>query len=423
MYLRDLPHSSFAPEETSLNASNIGNLRQLWKMTAGAQISTAPTVLEGILYFGDWGGTFYAVDGASGQVIWKTYVGVSPTPDDPTCQPGTGVTGQSVVTGDRVFVPGGDSAVYALDRASGAVVWRQAVADPQSGSQLWSSLVLSGNSLYLGIASLGDCPRVRGAVARIPLDNPAQTVIRYLVPEGVQGAGVWSTPAVDEQAGLIYVTTGDADVQSAESGYWGSAMLSLDAATLEIKSHFFLPVPDGEPDVDFGTSPTLFQTPDGAAFVAASGKDGKMYVLNRGDLSLAWQARLAQDCIEPQVGCGALSTPAFDGSVLYAGAGGSPGSVYAFNPFTQGMLWFYPARGTVIAPVTVVPGLVFVPSLGGLAVLDSSTGRELWLDTTGPLVSQAVISNGILFCTYYNGDVVAWGPETMRSSNHRVVRR
>ena len=73
-------------------------------------------------------------------------------------------------------------------------------------------------------------------------------------------------------------------------------------------------------------------------------------------------------------GCGSVSTPAFDGQTLFAGAGqptdGSPflGSVYAFDPASQSLRWTHGASGTVVAPVTTVPGLVFVPTTTGTMV-------------------------------------------------------
>src|SRR5437588_3592996 len=99
----------------------------------------------------------------------------------------------------------------------------------------------------------------------------------------------------------------------------------------------------------------LFQTPDGNRFVAATGKDGILYVLNRDDLSLAWTLRLAVECVCPECGCGSLSTPAFDGKFLYVGAGVADpegydhGSVYAIDPLTQQIIWMHGLSGTVIA--------------------------------------------------------------------------
>ena len=141
-----------------------------------------------------------------------------------------------------------------------------------------------------------------------------------------------------------------------------------------------------------------------------------MYVLRQPDLSLAWWFKLASGCEVPQAGCGSLSTPAFDGHTLFTGAGtsdatdGAPGSVYAIDPITRSVIWTYAARGVVIAPVTLTPGLVFVPTTAGLVALDAATGVELWGDAGGgALYSQAAMANGVLYATYANGDIIAWG--------------
>ena len=344
---------------------------------------------------------------------------------------GIGVSSQPVVSSDTVYVGGGDSMVYALDRATGNIRWTTPLADSQSGAYLWSSIMLSNNALYIGIASLGDCPLVRGGLARIALDDPAHPLVRYLVAQGSIGASVWSTPAIDEQANLVYVTTGNGDNQDADTGNYNSALVALDATTLEVRAHFFLTIPAGDSDVDFGSSPTLFQTADGQQLVAANGKNGVMYVLHRPDLSPAWSYQLAVDCSDPTAGCGSISTPAFDGSLLYTGAGtsntpgGTPGQVLAFDPGSGRAIWSYSAPGVVLAPVTVVPGLVFVPHTKGISVLDAGTGAEVWSRSdSGGLFSQAAVSGGVVYCTYISGQVEALRADssvTSRTHAHRKM--
>ena len=198
-------------------------------------------------------------------------------------------------------------------------------------------------------------------------------------------------------------------------GVWGSALLALDATTLQIRSYFFLPIAPTDDDADWGTSPVLFQS-GGQPLVAASGKTGMMYVLHRPDLAPLWSYKLARDCDSPELGCGSISTPAFDGSVLVTGAGepdgnAPPGMVYAFDPAAQQLLWQYAAAATVLGPVTLTPGLVFVSTEAGLVVLNAATGAVLWTDggVSGAMYGQPVVSNGILYATYVNGDVIAWG--------------
>jgi uncharacterized protein (TIGR03437 family) len=418
MYLGDLAHSSYRPNETQINAVSVPQLQQLWNISVGATISTAVTVSHGFLYFGDWAGNLHAVDALTGAFAWTQFLGVSP-PAQQGCSPGpVGIAAQPVVSGTTVYAAGGDAAVYAMDSATGQIQWRVALGDPSTGSFLWSSPMVYQNAIYIGIASLNDCPLIQGGMARIPLDNPGKPRIVYFTTPDTPGASLWSTPAIDAQNNMIYVTTGNStnNIQDAGAGVYGSAMLALDATTLQIQSYFFMPLKPEEDDNDWGSSPSLFEA-GGQPLVAASGKNGVMYVLHRPDLALVWSYQLAVDCDSPTVGCGSISTPAFNGSALITGAGqppgdaAPPGAVYAFDPAGQQILWMYAARAAVLAPVTLTPGLVFVASEQGLSALDATTGLELWNDgeTTG-LYSQPVVSNGVLYATYVDGSVVAWAP-------------
>jgi outer membrane protein assembly factor BamB len=316
----DLKHSSFNPAEPAISAANIERLAPVWTTSLGAPLAAAVSLVDGTLYVGAWDGNFYAIQASDGTILWKQFTGLVPPPEDQGCFPVIGVSSQAAVVGDNVYVGGGDSAVYAFDRATGRRLWREQIADPSTGAYLWSSISSYRNALYIGVASLADCPLTRGALVRIDLDRLEPTHIRYLAPAGEVGAGVWSTPAIDEETNTVFITTGNGD-QDAATGSWGATMLSLDATTLEVKSFFFLPTASLEGDIEWGSSPTLFEDSDGQPLAGATGKDGVLYVLRRGDLAPAWQAKLAVQCLSPEDGCGAISTPAFDGAQLYAGAG------------------------------------------------------------------------------------------------------
>src|ERR1019366_4602586 len=231
---------SSRPGETTIYPGNAAQLHQLWKTSVGATISSGVTVSGGSVYFGDWSGNFHSLNALTGATAWTQFLGKAPDPADPGCQPrGIGVSSQPAVSGNTVYAGGGYSAVYAMDSGTGAILWRAPVADPATGTYLWSSPMISQNALYIGIASLSDCPQVRGGLARIPLNDPAHPQITYFTPDGTVGAGLWSTPAIDEPNNLVYVTTGNTPVQDPVQGIWGSALLALDATTLQIQSYFF----------------------------------------------------------------------------------------------------------------------------------------------------------------------------------------
>ena len=75
-----------------------------------------------------------------------------------------------------------------------------------------------------------------------------------MLDPGQVGAAVWASASVDEDAGVLYVGTGN-PVGALESEPLAQAIVALDAATLAVLDHW----QDAAPllDCDFGTSPTL----------------------------------------------------------------------------------------------------------------------------------------------------------------------
>src|SRR5258708_27298220 len=134
---------------------------------------------------------------------------------------------------------------------------------------------------------------------------------------------------------------------------------------------------------------------------------------------------MSGDC--PECGCGSTSTPAFDGQWLYLGAGKidpdaeDNGSLYAVDPSSGAPIWVRSLPDTILAPVTVVNGVVFASTLGGLMAFDAGTGEMLWTDCgRGRLYSHPAIVDGRVYSTYIKGALVGWGlpdgyPQPVRS--------
>jgi hypothetical protein len=114
---------------------------------------------------------------------------------------------------------------------------------------IWASLVVFRNALYVGISSFGDCPLIRGGLARIDLDNPVASTVKYLVRPGRVGAGVWLTPAVDAASNSILVTTGTGE-QDPAAGIFGGTLLKLDADSLAVRGFFLLPTNATDTDIE-----------------------------------------------------------------------------------------------------------------------------------------------------------------------------
>jgi outer membrane protein assembly factor BamB len=88
----------------------------LWVTPVDGAAATAPVLGSGgtLLYTGTDAGTLYALDAASGAVVWATAVSAA-------------VTASPALAGGVLYVPTGDGRVVAVDAATGAILW-QAVA-------------------------------------------------------------------------------------------------------------------------------------------------------------------------------------------------------------------------------------------------------------------------------------------------------
>ena len=115
---------------------------------------------------------------------------------------------------------------------------------------------------------------------------------------GPSGAPVWTTPAIDEKRGLLYVGTGENTSSPATDK--SDSIVAIDLKTGAIKYHFQGYVDDAYnmacgsrrpencpkekgPDFDFGASPIIVATPKGKDIVLAGQKSGDVWALDPDD--------------------------------------------------------------------------------------------------------------------------------------------
>jgi polyvinyl alcohol dehydrogenase (cytochrome) len=55
----------------SMSPSHIAKLKPKWALTTGGDVSARAAVVNGVVYFPDWGGNIWAVDSESGHVEWS----------------------------------------------------------------------------------------------------------------------------------------------------------------------------------------------------------------------------------------------------------------------------------------------------------------------------------------------------------------
>jgi len=416
-----------ASADTTIGTGTAPTLTKLWTFQTGGAVASTPTVTGGVAYFGSWDGYEYAVNAATGALIWKTYLGVLTA--NPTCiPPQLGVSSPATVTGGTVYVGGGDGYWYALNSSTGAVDWRVWVGGTgpgiYDGHYNWSGPLIVGNYAYVGVASLGDCPLIQGQLLKVNLTTHEIENTANLVPNGQVGGGIWTSPAYNPSTGLIYTATG---TENLPTQHWAQAILAIDPSTMEVVDSWKLPEYETVLDSDFGTSTTLFTDANGDNLVAATNKNGEAYAFNQSSLASGpvWQQNIAVggDC--PTCGVSSVSSAAFgDGQLYMAGNLGDingteyPGTVRALNPATGAYIWQHAAPGPVIGALAYDNGMVLDGAGSVLEVLSAATGARLYsYDTGSQIYAGPSVADGVIYTGSTAGQVTAFAlPSTSPAS-------
>ncbi len=421
-YLNDRGHSGFNAAETVITRSAVGGLRPAWTVRSGS-VSAEPVQAGGVVYYGSWDGFERAVNATTGRQLWSTFLGKT---TKSTCEPpsvgvaSTATVGTIPVNGvsrQAVFVGGGDHNFYALDAATGSVIWKRALGTT-SATFLWSSPLFYRGIIYEGVSSFGDCPLIRAKIVSIRATNGAIRHTLFTAPSGCTGASVWGSPTVDTSTGDVYFTTGNGGTRCTEPLSVAVVRASSD---LSLLGRWQVPAGSRGPDSDFGSTPTLF-TAGGRPMVGVQNKNGIYYAFNRRSIRSGpvWKTTISKPGECPECGAGNIAASAWDGTHLYVGGTSSTingtncrGAVDALQPANGAIVWRECMRnGPVIGAVTAVRGVIFVGEGPFFKAFDASTGKTLFSfhDTSSGsnFWGPAAISDGTVYLGNQDGKLVAF---------------
>ena len=154
---------------------------QGWAFHGQGAFDTTPAIDQGIIYFGDAAGNFYAVNETSGALTWSVNT-VNAIESDPAVDSGL------------VFYGGDGGDIHADNATTGAGTWRQSI-----GGNV-SSPAVAGGSVYVG-TSQGNLVALNESTGGIEWTDAV-------------GGAITSAPAVDIGAGLVVVTTSGGSVEA-----------------------------------------------------------------------------------------------------------------------------------------------------------------------------------------------------------------
>jgi outer membrane protein assembly factor BamB len=424
-YLGDSSHSSVSSDAT-FTSSNLADVVPDWTFkeapTNGQpapSFEATPVVVGNRVYVGSESGNFFALDLATGTVIWQRFLGFVPAL---TCQYPKGITATATVAPDpatgalTVYVAGGDGNLYALSADTGATVWQSTIAAPSSTQNDyydWSSPTVSNGKIYVGMSSECDNPFPRGGLKEFSQEDGTLLATAWFMPQGEGGAGIWTSAAV-APSGDVYVTTGSTYKPPYDQGE-SYSIIRLDGNSLAELDRWTVPQSQRGNDADWGASPAIFtinQSGTQTEAVGAMDKNGFFYAFPTDDLhdGPIWATKVATT-----QGFN-LAAADWNGTDLYVATAGTKidgvayaGSIAELDPNTGRILWQTGLPGEIVGtPILNGAGILAAPAWSaapnGTYLVDAQTGEVLQTlsDQKTPQFAQPVFAGDKLLLATAN---------------------
>ncbi len=415
----DSTNSRNQPFERTIEPANASRLAVKWVAATAGDVSATPAVVNGAVYFGDFGGMLWKLDAATGQVIWShavsDYTGIA----GDIVRTSPSLAGNTLVVGDLRHPD-----MLGIDAQTGDLRWITQV-HPDTKGIMTGSPVLAGDTIYTGVSALG-------------ASGPGATFRGAIVALNAQTGRIRGFTESCEQPGSFLKSVVAFDLKTGEPrwsyrvqghGPWLQA-----CGGLPLTVTWCAPERDGEKWDLGGSGVNVMRLRfDGhwRAVVGIGAKSGVYTLLDAKTGEFIWNTLVGPGGDQGGMEWGT----AFDGNRIYASITNhhhipykltenglitnttvTGGSWAALDPMTGTILWqtadpqveTLPSVGVVgvwdLAPVTVANGVVYAASMAKLAIqnqmfaLDAASGDVLWQFGAGSSVnSGAAVVNGTVY--------------------------
>ncbi|MFM2112117.1 MAG: Quinoprotein ethanol dehydrogenase precursor [Pseudomonadota bacterium] len=299
-------HSSLA----KVNASTIKNLVPVWSMSFGGEKQrgqqSQPLVHEGKMYVTASYSRIFAVDAKTGKKLWK-YEHRLPEGIMPCCD----VINRGAALYDNLVIFGTlDAQLVALNKDTGAVVWREKIDDFKAGYSYTAAPLIANGLLLTGVSG-GEF----GVVGRVEARDPKTGKMVWVRPmiEGYMGkkfdasgkesdngmtgtlnatwpgdmwkyggSATWLGGTYDPKTGLAYFGTGNPGPWNSHTrkgdNLYSASTVAIDVKTGQIKWHYQTTPNDGW-DFD-GVNEFVTFDMNGKRMGAKADRNGYFYVID-----------------------------------------------------------------------------------------------------------------------------------------------
>lgn len=401
-------------KDAGLTAAQVPNLKLKWAFgfPLGVSAFGQPSVGAGRVFVGSDIGYVYSLDAKTGCVYWSYQAKAAVR---------TAITFGRAVKSAKYAVYFGDmqANAYAVDAASGALLWTRRVEDHFS-ARITAAPTLYEGRLFVPVSTSEGfsastpeypCCTFRGSVVALNAATGDQVWKTYTISEpkptkknsaGTQlyapsGVAVWNSPTVDAKRKTLYFGTGDSATEPAPET--SDSILAVDIDTGKVRWSFQAEPNDATlggcfgnakteacpehpgPDWDFGASPVLKTLANGRDILLAPNKSGIVFALDpdrKG--AVIWKTNLADNANRRATNL--VWGGSADEKNFYAGL--ANGSLAALQFATGEKLWSVPlaasgSRASYVAANSAIPGAIFIGGTDGkVHAVASANGKELW---------------------------------------------
>ena len=386
-------HRLQTAERAGISAADVPRLKLKWAFAfpRATRAYSQPTVAGGRIFVGSASRSVYSLSASSGCIYWTFDADF---PVRAAISIGPLGSGWAAWFGDQ------HGNAYAVDAATGKLIWKVRL-DEHPFAQITGSPVLHNGRLYVPMSSWEEingapsnyqCCTFRGSLSALDAASGKVLWKTYTIPDaprptkknkagtqlwGPSGAGVWSAPTIDTKKNAIYITTGDSysDPQvrttdaflalDLDSGklLWSRQLTAGDAFNLGCFMPDSANCPDTPgPDFDFGQSAILVNLANGKRALVAGQKSGVVHALDPDQQGeVLWSVRIGKGGM---LG-GSQWGSAADAQNIYAAV-----SDYSFKPLPAPT---EKSTNTPNGPVEIDP-----TAGGGLVALGLTDGKKVW---------------------------------------------
>jgi alcohol dehydrogenase (cytochrome c) len=435
---RTLLGDRYAPQ-TQITPANAAKLHEICRYDLKQQTSfqTGPLVIGGVIYI-TTGHDTVALDASTCAEKWRVHEDYVPAvPND--------VNRGAAVMDGRIFRGTQDGRVLAYDLATGKKLWETTIGDKAQGESIptaplaWKGLVYAGNAgsekipvkgrVYALDAATGKIVWEQYMAPRGAMDKPkgpAAPAPKVIGKDDEKGGTSWTAYSLDPATGTLYVPGGN-PTNAKDASY----TVALDAKTGAVKATYGAVAHDFH-DWEVSAAAALFTTKGGKHLLVEATKDGNAYAIGLPAGRAVWTAAVTtiSDATAPMKAGGVHFCPGGQGGNEWNGAAYSKGTnmvyvgavdwcatamppvgnaeskrvpdpvetatgwVTALNAETGKTVWSYHAQMPVLGGVTpTAGGLLFAGDLAGnLYAFDAKTGKVAWKQVVDGAIGGGIVS-------------------------------